>query len=55
MSGAYEALGYYKSIANPCVHSRVNGNEYTVTSTYTDDVFGASSTEEGAAKAKEEI
>ena len=55
MSGAYEALGYYKSIADPCVHSRVNENEYMVTSTYTDDVFGASLMEEGAAKAKEEI
>ena len=55
MSGAYEALRYYKSIADPCVHSRVNGNEFTVTSTYTDDVFGASSMEEGVAKAKEEI
>ena len=55
MSSTYEALGYYKSIADPCVHSRVIGDEFTLTSTYTDDVFGASSTEEGATKAKQEI
>ena len=55
ISGAYKALGYCKSITDPCVHSRVNGNKFTVTSTYTDDVFGTSLMEEGAAKAKEGI
>ena len=55
MSSAYEALGYYKSLADPCVHSQVNGDEFTLTSTYTDDVFGASSTKAGAIKAKDEI
>jgi hypothetical protein len=55
MSSAYESLGYYKSLADPCVHSRVIGKEHTITSTYTDDIFGASSTREGAQKAKEEI
>ena len=47
MSSAYEVLGYYKSIADPCIHSRVIGDEFMLTSTYTDDVFGASSMEEG--------
>lgn len=55
MSGSYESLGYYKSSADPCVHSRVIDQEYTITSTYTDDIFGASSTKEGAQRSKEEI
>lgn len=55
MSSAYESMGYYKSLADPCVHSRVIDNEFAITSTYTDDIFGASSTKEGAKKAKEEI
>ena len=55
MSGAYELLGYYKSLADPCVHSCLIQNKHTITSTYTDDIFGASTTKEGVEKAKEEI
>ena len=55
MSSAYESLGYYKSLADPCVHSRTINGVQTITSTYTDDIFGASSTKEGAERAKEEI
>lgn len=55
MSGAYESLGYYKSLADPCVHSHIIGGVQTITSTYTDDIFGMSSTKEGAERAKEEI
>ncbi|EDR06651.1 retrovirus-related pol polyprotein [Laccaria bicolor S238N-H82] len=55
MSGAYESLGYYKSLADPCVHSRTIEGVQTITSTYTDDIFGASSTKEGAERAKKEI
>ena len=55
MSSAYEALGYYKSLADPCVHSQVNGDEFTLTSTYMDNIFGTSSTKAGAVKAKDEI
>lgn len=32
MSSAYESLGYYKSQADPCVHSRIIGGEHTITS-----------------------
>ena len=55
MSGTYESLGYYKSLADPCVHSRTIGGVQTITSTYTDNIFGTSSTKEGAERAKEEI
>ena len=55
MSGAYESLGYYKSLANPCVYSRTIEGVQTITSTYIDDIFGASSTKEGVERAKEEI
>lgn len=55
MSNAYESLGYYKSQADPCVHSRMINGEHTITSTYTDDIFGASSTKEEAEKAKKEF
>ena len=55
MSSAYGSLGYYKSLADPCVHSCIIEGVQTSTSTYTDDIFGASSTKEGAERAKEEI
>jgi hypothetical protein len=55
MTSAYESLGYYKSQADPCVHSCMIEGEHTITSTYTDDIFGASSTKEGAERAKREV
>lgn len=55
MSSSYKSLGYYKSLANPCVHSCILNEEYTITSTYTDDILSASSMEEGAKQAKREI
>ncbi|KIJ23037.1 hypothetical protein M422DRAFT_196412 [Sphaerobolus stellatus SS14] len=55
LENSYEGLGYYQSLADPCIHSRYIDEEYTLTSTYTDDVFGASSTEKGAKKAVEEL
>jgi len=55
MSGAYELLGYYKSLADPCVHSCLIQNEHIITSTYTDNIFGMSTTKEGVEKVKEEI
>jgi Reverse transcriptase (RNA-dependent DNA polymerase)/gag-polypeptide of LTR copia-type/GAG-pre-integrase domain len=48
-------LGYYKSLADPCVHSRVSGDDYSITGTYTDDVLGLSSTDEEAKRAKGEL
>ena len=48
-------LGYYRSKADPAVRSRhVNGN-ITITSTYTDDTMGISSSKEEAEHAKDEL
>jgi hypothetical protein len=52
---AYEGHGYYTSKADPQVRSRVIDDEITLTSTWTDDILGASSTEEGELIAKEEL
>jgi hypothetical protein len=41
-------LGYYQSKADPSVRSRHADGEVTITSTYTDDVTGISSTTAGA-------
>lgn len=51
----YEGHGYYKSKADSQVRSRVEGDEFTLTSTWTDDVLGASSTKAGEEKAKDEL
>ena len=55
MSGAYKSMGYYKSQADPCVHSCMIGSEHTITSTYTNNIFGASSMKEGVERAKGEL
>jgi hypothetical protein len=52
---AYQGHGYYTSKADPQVRSRVAGDEITLTSTWTDDILGASSTKEGEIKAKKEL
>ncbi len=52
---SFEELGYQQSEADPCVRVREVGDEYTLMSTYTDDVFGALLTHEGVKKAKQEI
>jgi len=38
-----------------CVHSCLINSEYTLTSTHTDDVFGASTTDNSATEAKAEL
>jgi hypothetical protein len=38
-------LGYKENLADPCIRTRQRGNEYTLTSTHTDDVLGVSSSE----------
>ena len=48
-------LSYYHSLADPLVRSRKIGDEHTITSTYTDDVTGVSSSVNGATTAKEEL
>lgn len=55
LNSAYNDLGYHQSKADPCIRSRREGSELTLTSTYTDDVLGASTTIEGARKAKAEL
>ena len=45
---------YSKSLADPCVHSRTIEGVQTITSTYIDDIFSASSTKEGVEREKEE-
>ncbi|GAW05952.1 retrovirus-related pol polyprotein [Lentinula edodes] len=47
----YEEDGYIASRANPCVRYRQIDDEYTLSTTYGDDVNGASSTESGRKKA----
>jgi hypothetical protein len=55
LTDTYNKLGYISSRADPCVRYKVDGDEYTLTDTYTDDVFGASKTHEEAKRRKEEM
>lgn len=55
LDGTYADLGYRRSRADPCVRSRTVGGETTITNTFNDDIFGLSSTKEGAQKAKAEL
>jgi hypothetical protein len=48
-------LGYYCSKADPSVRSRHANGNITITSTYTDDTTGISSSPEEAKRAKEEL
>ena len=51
----FEGHGYYKLRADPQIRSRVYGDEFTLTSTWTDDILGASSTVEGENLAKSQL
>ena len=51
----YTELGYVRSRVDESVRSRRAGDELTIISTYTDDVTGASTTGDGAARAKGEL
>ena len=48
-------LGYYHSKADPSVRSQHANGNITITSTYTDDTTGISSSKEEAKRAKEEL
>jgi hypothetical protein len=48
-------LGYYRSKADPSVRSRHANGNITITSTYTDDTTGISSSVDEAKRAKEEL
>jgi hypothetical protein len=43
LAEGYKDLGYRVSKADPCIRIHKQGSDFTITSTHTDDVFGASS------------
>jgi hypothetical protein len=55
LSETYNKLGYTTSRADPCVRFKKDGDNFTLTDTYTDDVFGASNTDEEIRKRKDEM
>ena len=42
LSETYNNLGYTTSCTDPCVRIKKEDGNYTITDTYTDDIFGAS-------------
>ena len=55
LSATFNKIGYTTSHADPCVHfKKVDGN-YTITDTYTNDIFGASNTHKEGERRKDEI
>jgi hypothetical protein len=55
LSKTYKDLGYTTSRADPCVRFKKENGNYTITDTYTDDVFGASNDDEEGERRKKEI
>ena len=55
LTNTYTKLGYVTSRADPCIRYKKEGDGYTVTDTYTDDVFGASKTDEEIKRRKDEM
>ena len=55
LGATYDKLGYTTSRADPCVRFKRDNGNYTLTDTYTDDVFGASNNEEEARRRKDEM
>ena len=55
LTNMYDKLGYTTLRADPCVRYKANSDEYTITDTSTDDVFGVSKTDREIVKRKEEI
>ena len=55
LTATYNKLGYITSRADPCVRYKREGGGYTLTDTYTDDVFGASKTDAEVRIRKDEI
>ncbi len=55
LTNTYNKLGYTTPPADPCVRYKKDGDEYTITNTYTDDVFGASRTNEEIKSRKDEM
>ena len=55
LKATYDDLGYITSRADPCVRYKRENGEYTLTDTYTDDVFGASTTDAEIRRRKDEM
>ena len=55
LTATYDKLGYVTSRADPCVQYKREGEGYTLTDTYTDDVFGASKTDAEVKARKDEM
>jgi hypothetical protein len=55
LTNTYNKLGYTTSWADPCVRYETDGGRYTITDTYTDDVFGALKTDEEVKRRKDEM
>jgi hypothetical protein len=55
LATTFDELGYTTSRADPCVRFKREGDNYTITNTYTDDTNGASTNDEEIKKRKEEI
>ena len=55
LGGTFDKLEYTTSRADPCVRIKKRDGNYTITDTYTDDIFGASNSSEEAKRRKDEI
>jgi len=55
LTNTYNKLGYITSRADPCVRYKKDDDGYTLTDTYTDDVFRALKTEEEIQRRKDEM
>ena len=55
LKATYDKLGYTTSRADPCVRYKRENGQYTVTDTYTDDVFGASTSDAEIGRRKAEM
>ena len=51
----YKDLGYTNSCTDPCVQFKKENGNYTITDTYTDDIFGTSNNGEKEERRKKEI
>ena len=55
LNKTYRDLGYTSSWVDPCVQFKKENGNYTLTNTYTDDVFGVSNSDKEEKKRKDEI
>ena len=55
LTNTYDKLGYTTSRADPCVRYKKENGGYTLTDTYTDDIFGASKSNGEVEKRKDEM